>query len=238
MSYAKSSVAVGLFFSFLLWISPTSAGTISQTFAGDKFDTEHFSVNSSKDPAKSSVAVADGRLELTVPTITSDTGAAGFQLSGVLDGDYDIQVDFSLLEWPADNHVKAGIITPLYEVVRVNTDFGQGSTDAYMVYFSKEQQQGQGTIFHSVPAFDNSGKLRLTRKGNEISSWYWHGDSWWSIASCSAAEYGEPISFYVGGYAGVRNSGGTTKVRFDNLKVSNHAFGSSFIKLFKTLLGD
>ncbi|HEY9073031.1 MAG TPA: hypothetical protein VIN67_02765 [Desulfobaccales bacterium] len=234
-------VLAGLLVGFLLSVSPLYAGTIFQSFTNNSFNTQYFFLQMSGTPGTPTVAVTSNRLELTVPATTSSTSppaAAGLEPYDIynLTGDYDIQVDFNLLNWPTPNGVQAGIITPQYEVDRVYYDW-QGNQDAYFVYFFAETVPGQPNWGHVVPTSDNSGKLRLNRIGNTVSGYYWQNNAWQPIASNTDPQNGGPISFYIGGYAGNRSIGQDTKIAFDNLKVTNGVFPSSLPPL-NLLLGN
>jgi hypothetical protein len=233
MNIKKTPVVLAmLLVGVILSISPSFAGTIFQNFTNNSFNTKYFWLNTNTDPSLPSVAVANNRLEFTVPA-TSQFGAAGLQLldDHQLTGNYDVQVDFNMLNWPANNGVQAGFVTIGYEVARVNSDFGQGAQDAYMVYFAAEQVQGQPTVFHVVTTPDTSGRLRLSRTGNTISGYYLHNNAWQLIASYTNSQQGAPTSFYVGGYVGNRSITQITEVAFDNLQVTNKVFPSALAPL-------
>jgi hypothetical protein len=215
-------------------VSPLSAGTIVQNFNNNSFNIKYFWLNNPPfpDPTKPLMVVSGNRLELTVP-INPTNGAAGLEnLSGYqLIGNFDIQFDFNLLSWPADNGVQAGIITPGNRGVslsRVNTDFGQGAGEAYTVYFAAEQQPGHPDIVHVVPTSDSSGRLRLNRTGNTISAYSLQNNIWQLIGAHTDAQYsGTPIQFYVGGHVNDHSNSQITQVAFDNLQVTNVLFPSS-----------
>jgi len=223
-----------LFASLLLFLSPASAGTVYQSFTNNTYNAKYFGlINNSGESNKPSVAVANNRLELTVPdsTLFSSAGLQPYANYNLI-GDYDIQVDFNLLNWPVNNRVDAGIVTTSYEVTRVYMDFGQGSTNAYLVSFIGQTPTG----FHWIQPSDTSGKLRLNRTGNTVSGYYWQFNAWQLIASYTKSGYGDPIGFYVGGYVGTRTISEITKVGFDNLKVTNAVFPSGSAPLIYLLL--
>ena len=223
-----------LFASLLLFLSPALAGTVYQSFTNNTYNAQYFGlINNSGDPTKPSVAVANNRLELTAPASTSFSSAGLQPYSKYnLIGDYDIQVDFNLLNWPDDNGVDAGIVTTSYEVTRVYKNFGQGITNAYLVSFIGQTPTG----FHLIQTSDSSGKLRLNRTGNTVSGYYWQNNAWQLIASYTNPSYGAPIGFYVGGYVGNRTISEITNVGFDNLKVTNAVFPSGSTPLIYLLL--
>jgi hypothetical protein len=170
-------------------------------------------------------------MELTVP-INPTNGVAGLENdSGYqLIGNFDIQFDFNLLSWHPDNGLQAGITTQygLCDLYRANTDFGQGTQDAYIVYFAAEQQPNHRDILHVVPTSETSGRLRLNRTGNTISGYYLQNNVWQIIGSHTDAQYGGvPIQFYVGGHVNDHLNSQITKVAFDNLQVTNVVFPAS-----------
>lgn len=70
----------------------------------------------------------NGRLEITFPAISSGYSfAAGYQSKFLLVGDYDMQVKYDLLAWPATNGVRIGFSTVNSAVERVSC----GSLEGY-----------------------------------------------------------------------------------------------------------
>jgi len=239
MNYKKLPVVlVILLVGFLLSISPLYAGTIFQNFNNNSYNTNYFFLQMSQTPGAPTVTVTNGRLEVTFPASTITLAAAGLGnlANHRLVGDYDIQVDFDLLTWPSDNWVWPGIVTQLYDMVRINHNEGQGTQDAYLLFFFAEQVPGQPTVGHLVTAADNSGKMRLNRTGNTVSGYYWHNNAWQSIGSYTDPQYGAPIDFSIGGTVGNRATDSTVKVAFDNLKVTNASFKGNSIPPFMNLL--
>ena len=222
----------------LLSISPLDAGTIYQNFNNNSYNTNYFFLQMSQTPGAPTAAVAGNRLEVTFPASTITLAAAGLGnlANHQLVGDYDIQVDFDLLTWPADNWVWPGIVTQLYDMVRINHNEGQGTQDAYLLFFFAEQVPGQPTIGHLVTTSDNSVKMRLQRTGNTVSGYFWHNNAWQLIGSYTDPQYGAPIDFSIGGTVGNRSTDSTVKVAFDNLKVTNASFKGNSIPPFLDLL--
>lgn len=132
------------------------------------------------------VAVQGGRLEVTIPAgskeTTSGVFAAGLISRFRLTGDFDIQVDYALLDWPPVNGVRTGIIASV-EPGTYGPMAVERASDAHVTFVSGtefyvadfELQEGLGTF---VPTGDGSGALRLGRTGTEWSAYYYSGGRW------------------------------------------------------------
>ncbi|MDP3973462.1 MAG: hypothetical protein Q8P92_01385 [Candidatus Daviesbacteria bacterium] len=103
----------------------------------------------------------------------------------VLNGDFDIQVDYQLLEWPARNGVRMGIATgpdEFAEIIRMS--WGQNESSPSFdpaipeVYLTNPNRAVIGTN-------DLSGKLRLTRIENVETGYYYDSviSSWIPLSS-------------------------------------------------------
>ena len=70
------------------------------------------------------VAETNQRLEITFPTTAHGSQfTAGLQITQVISGDFDFQVDYQLLEWPVGNGVRVGICPTWWDAER--TSFGK-----------------------------------------------------------------------------------------------------------------
>lgn len=113
--------------------------------------------------------VAGGRLLLTVGADAQPAAGDNFIAAGIasrckVGGDYDLRVDYRLLEWPQANGVDLIFGTDYQD------NIGRLSTpaDAYYAYPG-------GT---SVSTNDTSGRLRLVRSGDLIHGSYLHAGQW------------------------------------------------------------
>jgi hypothetical protein len=123
----------------------------------------------------------DGRLELTVPaTSTPDAPntwvAANLETRCRFTGDYDLQVDFRLLEWPTRNGV----------VVTFGVNYER---QLFRQSFDAEQLGGYfppGWTGISYPGL--SGSFRLVRLGDTIAGYYRRDGRWERVFSAPVAQ--------------------------------------------------
>jgi hypothetical protein len=124
----------------------------------------------------------NGRLDITAPPETTNDPNAGFAQAATFSkcniaGDFDMQVDYSLLDWPSPDSV--------------NADFTEGN-------FVGGNWQSSNGIFVSrwgtstnFPPLQNvfvagppaNGALRLTRQGSTLTAWYLDGAMWMPLQS-------------------------------------------------------
>jgi hypothetical protein len=93
-------------------------------------------------------------------------------------GDFDVQVDYQLLEWPGANGVQAALAA-----------FGLSSSTPGWMAIRESQVWGEQygawipQVFTSQPTSDLNGTLRLQREGSTAVSSYLSGGTWVPIAS-------------------------------------------------------
>jgi len=115
-----------------------------------------------------------------VLTVNVAAGAQpDFNVSGqtrcLAHGDFDAQVGFNLVTWPAQNGVWVSLMvggTP-FNVYRVSWQFEP--SEAYGAYLPP--------VGTTVSATGTTGTLRLTREGDIFTAYYRSGDSWVPIIS-------------------------------------------------------
>jgi hypothetical protein len=123
------------------------------------------------------VAEENQTLEIVLPTHCW----AGYESIPMLRGDFDIQVDYNLLNWPnLNNSTRVGLVESSLQYPFPWAIAG------YMVLLG-----GNGTRYYgtnggnSSPTSDSSGKLRMVRTGNTITCYYFDGSNWiampWNI---------------------------------------------------------
>jgi hypothetical protein len=139
------------------------------------------------------VVETNQRLEITLPADSSDDSVMGLFEAGYLGvcrlrGDFDIQVDYELLNWPYANGVRVGLgpiwlyDLPLLRgpVERVSfgswADFPDWPREVYLTHFDDGVQGITATS-------DLSGKLRLIRSGSTLSGFYFSSGKWVLIHS-------------------------------------------------------
>ncbi|HUF35270.1 MAG TPA: PKD domain-containing protein, partial [Gemmatimonadales bacterium] len=122
---------------------------------------------------------ANGRLEITMAG--SASGAVfgnGYASRCTLAGDFDIRVDYHLLEWPAANGVRVGLSAG---------QAGRGSVGIAERVSEGRNDVATGEVYlvdlGAAPygirqTTDLSGTLRLTRSGSTVAGYYWDGAGW------------------------------------------------------------
>jgi len=115
------------------------------------------------------------RLEITLPATAHETGAGVFG-SGLtsgckVQGDFDLMVDYALLNWPSNNGVRIGLgaIGAVERVSRANNEPPAG--EHYAADF-----QGNTVITGTT---HTSGTLRMTRTGDVLTAYYRNPDGQW-----------------------------------------------------------
>lgn len=109
------------------------------------------------------------------PSDGSDAFSGSRTSTMKLRGDYDIQVDYQLSQWPVG--VRHGFWVVGGSLQRIN----DGGLDQYLVH-------AIGDSFYSVPTLDTSGTLRWTRQGTTASAYYLGADGWVLVAQANLAE--------------------------------------------------
>jgi len=157
-----------------------------------------------------SIGKVGGRLEVDVAGGSFGSFGAHFGLQCQLAGDFDLQVAFELLDWPAVNGFQAflsGFTT---------------STSAQIFRESKPWGENYGSwidpVSSSTPTSDAAGSLRLTRTGGVVTTWYRSGGTW---VAHETGPRPEPMTVGVG--AGDFNtlSGLHVRVAFDNFRIDS-----------------
>jgi hypothetical protein len=195
-------------------------GTITENFTGNQYNTNLWDIYNYMGQG-STAQVLNDRLEGTV----SGNGYANLNSWGfTLIGDFEMQVDFTLINWLPFNgtQITMGTYgqspTQLFQVARGN--YGQE------VYFTYILNNWAGT---GVTGPTMNGTLRMVRTGNKMEGSYWNGTDWVSIGSTTdsrlATRVGVSLSF--GPYGGTY-SGTPAQAAFDNIRISYTTAGPAF----------
>jgi hypothetical protein len=206
--------------------TPVSAKAALQTAAivYDNFD------DNLTDPALWSIELKDNgptasetnqRLEITLPAESAgDDFAAWYDSACQLRGDYDIQVDYEVLTWPLASGVRLGLTDNHANMHRVSSgrqpnDY-PGGPDLYMTIYDTPDH-----VVGITPTSDLSGKLRLGREGDTISTYYFSNGEWTLDASNSGSSYSDDTPFALGAWsADSVFTGQEVKIAFDNLIIN------------------
>jgi dipeptidyl aminopeptidase/acylaminoacyl peptidase len=160
-----------------------------------------------------------GQIVETVAANAADGGSPGDLNAGwgtlcKLTGDYDVQADYKLVEWPATNGVTARIsdgesaLGP--QAYRESQTFGEN----YAAF--------TGESVTAVPTLDAAGALRVQREGSTAISSYLSGTSWVPISSGPTSL--EPAIIDLDASSlGSRFAHQEVKVAWDNLRINSGA---------------
>ena len=126
----------------------------------------------------STITQADGRLEIRHQARSSGSTFWAETVSVCqITGDFDVEVDYELLGWPAQNGVRVGlnsVASDGSEIAVERVSFGGKeftTQEEYLVDW--------GGFFDTVSAGDNlSGKLRMSREDNRVSGFYFDDGDW------------------------------------------------------------
>ncbi len=211
----RSSLVASLSFlaTVFLLFSQAYGGTIYENFDNNQFNSDYFFIHTMG--TGPSAVVASKRLEITIPADSSGTNLfAAFSFKNKLSGDFDVQVDFDLIDWPGSNGIKIGINTDLPS--SVHRASLSGPWEGYYLWIN-------GSNTPNIPSTDALGKLRMTRTGNKIEGFYWQNNAWHSMGSLSDVSYGKDILVNISAGSGTFSnfSGQMVKVAFDNFRITN-----------------
>jgi hypothetical protein len=135
--------------------------------------------------------IAGDRLEITIPAGSTPDVEHGFINVGmatgcVVRGDYDVQVDYSLVEWPAANGVQVlfGDAPPVnsHSIAR-----GQFPNESYLSFFAPDSVAGAATS-------DLNSTMRLVRTGATITSFFLSNGVWVPLLSGSTQTGDTPFA--------------------------------------------
>ena len=173
-----------------------------------------------------SVQEANQRLEVTLPANSLDSSKlvfeAGYQSTCQLQGDFDVQVDYDLLDFPSYNGARVGLTVgdrarqsnTLYTVHR--TSFS--SHDA--VSAREELGVNFTNTFGGVDVAGNTkGALRLQRVGNTLYGYGYLNGGWQLLDSNTITTNVLPVTISAWGNNGYFDNK-NVKVAFDNFKVT------------------
>ncbi len=194
-------------FEFTL-MPPAPGNALDDNFNANVLDSNRWTSTIS---GPGTITVTNQRVEMAQTNLGSVyTGLA--TSSCWITGDFDVQVDYNLLAWPAQN----------FHTVRLVTDLPEGQTGAVGVYRSsyadEEYQFRSVNPVVAVSTSDMSGRLRVTRKGTIVAGYYFNGIQFVQIGS--AATNNNATGFTID-FSGP--SSPLAGIAFDNFKVSADA---------------
>jgi DNA-binding SARP family transcriptional activator len=187
--------------------------TVSDTFDGDYVDPTIW--HQVKDGGDVAIAQQNGQLQLTVGADAVPGGSynqidvhVGTQCS--FPGDFNVRVDYVLLEWPAGDNIDIGL-NAIYANAAVMRESSSQWGDGYGSWVIPSNG--------SVALPDASGSLRISRVDGIETTYFRHDGSWRKLASYSAP--GAAV-FGLQAMSDGQNSFGKQelKVAFDNFTVT------------------
>ncbi len=158
-----------------------------------------------------SIRVTNQRLEITIPSYSAGNGY-GARVNSIfkMRGDFDVQADYILLDWPSVNGVRIGMGGP-YVIERDSFSAGDGSpptpSEVYLTDF--------GIPSGIVATTDITGKLRVARVGS-LWSTYYYSDGMWVIDRQSSGTTDDVTIFLASWSDDYRFGRKNVRVGFDN----------------------
>ncbi|MCK9374900.1 MAG: hypothetical protein M0P73_01995 [Syntrophobacterales bacterium] len=225
--YKMALVATLLVASCLLSASPLLAVASMNTIIDDFNDN---SINTSLWQAISSgtgftVKETNQRLQIWIAGTTS--GDAGYQSRWALRGDFDMQVDFTLLNWPSGNGVEVGLglnkplLTDLIAGVALFGDHTATDGTHYNQIYYGETSVAFGSTVETDIAPGGGGSFRITRTGNTIDCYYMGPTDWINVAHSEDPSLALDAAFLLacGLNSGTIPGGLPVQIAFDNFQL-------------------
>ncbi len=208
--YKMALVAVFLLTSCVFSATTLMAGTITDSFDDNSMNTKLWQVDKNGLPT---VKEVNQEVEVSIPANIQGESWAGYTSRFALRGDFDMQVDYRALSWPSNS----GASIELWfgpDVAFSNRVDYINSGEVYEASFT------ENAPYFSVATADTSGKLRITRTGNTVTSYYWSSGAWVTIGYFTnpALAKDGTLGFSAGGWP--PNFGGqSVQVAFDNFQL-------------------
>jgi hypothetical protein len=186
---------------------------IDEMFSGTSIDYSNvWAWWGTNQPGLADFAQGGGVLTINVTAGAQPDFNVGSQTRCLAHGDFDAQVGFNLVTWPAQNGVWVALMvggTP-FNVYRVSWQFDP--SDQYGAYLPPA-----GT---TLPATGTTGTLRLIRQGDIFTAYYLSGRNWIPIISGTGPTGDVPLTLAVFNISGAATFAGLpVTVAFDNFHV-------------------
>jgi hypothetical protein len=203
----------------ILTVSPSHAGTITESFDNNQYNTKLWWIDSIGQGV--TATVTNNRLEITLPASSGGILYQGNMGSAFkLVGDFDMQVDFALLTWPTNNASQVGLTISQandFSIFRRSRGLNEGGGGEFFFTMIKG-------VMTQVPAGGSSGKLRMTRVGNTMSGFYWDGAAWRLVGSSADSSLGSSTTVHLDFDRDTTFSGPSVKIAFDNVQLTYTRF--------------
>jgi hypothetical protein len=186
---------------------------IDETFSGTSIDLTHtWWFWGTNQPDAVQFTQADGVMNVNVAAAAQPDFNGSGQTRCLVHGDFDAQVDFSLVAWPPQNGVWVSlmVVGTSFNVYRVSWQFQP--SEQYGAYLPPAGA--------TLPATGTSGTLRLTRQGDIFTAYYRSGRSWVPIVSGVGPTDDVPLTLGVFNISGAATfAGQPVTVAWDNFHV-------------------
>lgn len=146
------------------------------------------------------------------------TDPSSYQLCG----DFDVQVDFALVDWPAPAIARFVSFSTRsladgtgMSIERFRNAFTEPCTP-FLEQYKAWDVNSSNCASTMIPTSDMTGKFRLQRTGSTISAYFWNG-SGWTFARSASVDTGP---MYLTMYSG-SDDAGSHQVRMDNLVIQS-----------------
>jgi hypothetical protein len=170
----------------LLWCNCAIAAIFTDNFDDNWVDSTMWEVSTRGIGPQ--VNEINGRLEVTLPSYTTSVDNlfyAGYLSRQYLRGDFDMQVDFQLLDWPTSpryNGIRVGLCLDWVQISHGGSAVRASEPGVERYTTTAVDAEGTPSISWIVKN-DAIGSLRLTRSDSMISGYLKDGENWSLIGS-------------------------------------------------------
>jgi hypothetical protein len=214
-SHGKISLVVILCLAVALFAASPSqgGGTITENFENNQYNQKLWWVESMGAGVTS--AVANNSLQITLPASVGGTLYMGMMGGAfTLSGDFEMVVDFDLLEWPDNNQAQIGLSLNQandFSIFRRSGSVNEGGEK----YFTMIKG-----VFSQLPASGSTGKLRMKRTGNRMEGAYLSGSDWIVVGSGNDPSLGADVAVHMSLNRDTSFLGPIVKGAFDNISLT------------------
>jgi len=201
--------------------SAAIAGTYVDNFDSGLVNPTYWTIDTTEG---STLTPVNGRLEMVQGTGPMVGSGAHLIFNFAITGDFTVDVDYQLLNWPANNYERVGISTGApYPVTTALAAVARGSDPNYQFnenYASFFYGTGWPYVQFFTESTDMSGRLRMERVGQTMSGYYWKDSAWVLIGSHANASQLVPITGLTFGIWDFTSDTPGVKVAFDNFALN------------------
>ena len=169
-----------------------------------------------QDPG-ASVDETNGRVEISIDG-SAEPGGQFNQIDGhygsncSLPGNFDMQVDYSLLEWPSGDGV-FGSLSAFFIGAFVSRHSDPFAGDRYTAF--------SDPLFNAIPTTDLAGSFRLVRAGNTLDAYYRSVGGPWVLLLSAPANLGDAVVGLALQAIADQWAHQTARVAYDNFRLNS-----------------